>query len=117
MIVGIGMDVCSVERFQQMVERHPGVVNRLLTENERRVPLASQAARFASKEALAKALGAPSGMIWLDSEVVRLDGGQPQFELRGTVAARATELGITRVHLSISHDAGIACAYVICEAL
>ncbi|CAI9406930.1 MULTISPECIES: holo-ACP synthase [Aestuariimicrobium] len=117
MIVGIGMDVCSVARFEGMVERHPGVVDRLLNPGERRVPIASQAARFAAKEALAKALGAPSGMSWHDSEVVRHDGGQPQFELRGTVAARAAELGITRVHLSISHDAGLACAYVVCEAL
>ncbi|WP_203569104.1 holo-ACP synthase [Aestuariimicrobium ganziense] len=115
MIVGIGMDVCSVERYERMVERHPGVVARLLNPSERQVPIASQAARFAAKEALAKALGAPAGMVWLDSEVVRAGHGQPSFELRGTVAARADELGITRVHLSISHDAGLACAYVVCE--
>lgn len=115
MIVGIGMDVCAVERYERMVERHPGVVDRLLNPSERRVPVASQAARFAAKEALAKALGAPPGMVWLDAEVVRTSDGPPTFALRGTVAARVEELGIRAVHLSISHDAGLACAYVVCE--
>lgn len=78
--------------------------------------MASQAARFAAKEALAKALGAPAGMSWLDCEIVTDSQGRPEFRVRGTVAARAAELGIATIHVSLSHDAGIASAVVVCEA-
>ena len=78
--------------------------------------MASQAARFAAKEALAKALGAPAGMAWLDAEVHHRRPGRPAFKIIGTVAARAAELGVATIHVSLSHDAGIASAVVICEA-
>jgi holo-[acyl-carrier protein] synthase len=65
---------------------------------------------------LAKALGAPDGLSWLDAEVLTDDYGKPSFKITGTVAARAAELGIGTIHLSMSHDAGIASAVVICEA-
>jgi holo-[acyl-carrier protein] synthase len=77
--------------------------------------VASLAARFAAKEALAKALGAPSGLVWLDAEVTTDDDGRPRFEVTGTVAERAAELGVATIHVSLSHDAGIASAVVICE--
>ncbi|WP_420177011.1 holo-ACP synthase [Luteococcus sp. OSA5] len=115
-VVGIGTDLCSIERWQALCERRPGLVERILNPAERAVPPASQAARWAAKEALAKALGAPVGMSWLDSEVVRSPSGAPVFEMRGTVRARADELGITHVHLSLSHDGGLATAVVVCEA-
>lgn len=115
-VVGIGTDLCSIERWQQMAERRPGLVERLLGPDEARLPVASQAARFAAREALAKALGAPAGMAWRDCSVVREPSGAPRFELRGTVAARAAALGITDVHLSITHDGGLAAAFVVCEA-
>lgn len=115
-VIGIGVDLCSVERWRVMCERRPGVVSRVLNPAEAAVSVTSQAARWAAKEALAKALGAPVGMSWLDCEVVRGDDGAPSFRLSGTVQARATELGITDVHLSISHDGGLATAFVICEA-
>ncbi len=115
MIVGIGVDVCSVERWEAMVSRRPAVVARLLTPAEAARNSTSQAARFAAKEALAKALGAPLGLSWLDAEVVTGAAGEPVLEIRGTVAARAAELGVTKVHLSLSHDAGLAVAYVVCE--
>ena len=54
--------------------------------------MASQAARFAAKEALAKALGAPQGMSWQDAEIVTDAAGRPFFEVPGTVAARLAEL-------------------------
>jgi holo-[acyl-carrier protein] synthase len=72
--------------------------------------LNSKAARFAAKEALAKALGAPAGMQWQDAEVHRGPDGRPHFEVRGTVDARVQALGITSIHVSLSHDAGIASA-------
>jgi holo-[acyl-carrier protein] synthase len=116
MIVGLGIDVCDVARFAESVERRPGLVRRLFTAAEAERPVASQAARFAAKEALAKALGAPDGMSWQDAEIVTDEAGRPNFRITGTVAARATALGIARIHVSLSHDAGIASAVVICEA-
>ena len=73
------------------------------------------AARFAAKEALAKALGSPGGMVWLDAEVVTSEQGQPEFVIRGTVAARAEALGVGNIRMSLSHDAGLATAFVVCE--
>jgi holo-[acyl-carrier protein] synthase len=114
-IVGVGIDVVDVARFARQLERAPGLRERLFTESERGLPIASLAARFAAKEAVAKALGAPVGLRWLDVTVVRPDGSQPTLQVVGTVAARAAELGVARWHLSLSHDAGIASAMVVAE--
>lgn len=114
-VIGVGIDVADVERFRVSLERTPGLRTRLFTESEACRPLSSLAARFAAKEALAKALGAPVGMQWHDAEIVSEETGRPRFEMRGTVAARAAELGVDRVHVSLSHDAGIASAVVILE--
>ena len=70
MIVGLGIDVVGVERFGRTLERTPALRTRLFTAAERDLPLESLAARFAAKEAVAKALGAPMGMRWHDCEVV-----------------------------------------------
>jgi holo-[acyl-carrier protein] synthase len=114
-IVGIGIDVVDIARFERQLERAPGLLTRLFTPTERELPPASLAARFAAKEALAKALGAPVGLRWLDVTVVRPPASQPVLEVSGTVAARAAELGVQRFHLSLSHDAGIASAMVVAE--
>jgi holo-[acyl-carrier protein] synthase len=116
MIVGVGIDVCDVRRFAESIERQPGLVQRLFTPAEAQRPIASQAARFAAKEALAKALGAPSGMSWHDAEVLTDANGRPSFKVTGTVAERASALSIAQIHVSLSHDAGIASAVVVCEA-
>ncbi len=115
MIVGVGIDVVDVARFVATLERAPGLRTRLFTPDERDLPDASLAARFAAKEAIAKALGAPAGMSWQDATVRRVTGAQPVVEVVGTVRARADELGVSRFHLSISHDAGIASAVVVAE--
>ncbi|GAB3915148.1 holo-[acyl-carrier-protein] synthase [Microlunatus endophyticus] len=115
MIVGVGIDVCDVDRFAAAIQRRPGLVKRLFTSTEATRPVASLAARFAAKEALAKALGAPSGLSWLDAEILTDDEGKPSFAITGTVAARAAALGVGAIHVSLSHDAGIASAFVICE--
>ena len=115
MIIGVGIDVVDVERFTQTLARTPALSVRLFTGSERMLPPASLAARFAAKEALAKALGAPVGLRWHDAEVHRGDDGRPHLSMRDTVAARADELGARRTHLSLSHDAGIASAVVILE--
>jgi len=115
-VIGVGIDVCELDRFAASIERTPALAVRLFTEAERALPTASLAARFAAKEALAKALGAPRGMEWHDAEVIREESGRPIFEIRGTVLARAQELGVNHVHLSLSHDAGIASAMVVLES-
>ena len=115
MIIGVGIDVVDVARFAAVLERTPRLTERLFTDAERSLPINSLAARFAAKEAVAKALGAPAGMQWQDAEISRLVGGRPVLTIRGTVAARAAELGVAHWHLSLSHDAGIASAVVIAE--
>lgn len=115
MIIGVGIDVCDVRRFAEAIERTPRMVQRLFTPAEAERPMASLAARFAAKEALAKALGAPAGMAWHDAEVQTDGNGRPFFVITGTVESRARELGVRSVHLSLSHDAGIASAMVVCE--
>ena len=115
MIVGLGIDVVDVDRFAAALARTPRLRTRLFTPGERDRPLASLAARFAAKEALAKALGAPVGLHWTDATVLRGPDGRPQLQVRGTVQARADDLGVHELHVSLSHDAGIASAVVIAE--
>ena len=115
MIIGVGIDVVDIERFGASLARTSGLAARLFTPTEADRPLASLAARFAAKEALAKALGAPVGLHWHDAEVVSESTGRPVFSLRRSVAAQAAELGVTSVHVSLSHDAGIASAVVVLE--
>jgi holo-[acyl-carrier protein] synthase len=121
MIVGVGIDVVPVERFAEALQRTPSMAARLFTTSEQvtgtggRRTAESLAARFAAKEALAKALGAPGGMLWTDVEVITDQDGRPHLSVTGTVAARAKELGVTRWHVSLSHDGGIASATVIAE--
>ena len=87
MIIGIGTDLVVIERFQAMLDRRPGLAERLLTPAERELSIESQAARFSAKEALAKALGSPGGMRWLDCEVVKnADGASIDLALRGLVS-------------------------------
>ncbi|BCK70468.1 holo-ACP synthase [Streptomyces platensis] len=121
MIIGVGIDVAEIDRFEAALERTPELAHRLFIEDELILPsgerrgIASLAARFAAKEALAKALGAPSGLRWTDAEVYVEDSGQPRLRVQGTVEARAAELGVRSWHVSLSHDAGVASAVVIAE--
>jgi holo-[acyl-carrier protein] synthase len=115
MIIGVGIDVVDVDRFVATLERTPGLRERVFTPAEAAKPPASLAARFAAKEALAKALGAPAGMQWHDCEVETDDTGRPWLMITGTVAARAAALGVQNLHVSLSHDAGIASAVVVLE--
>lgn len=112
MIDGIGIDVVDIERFTSSLERTPGLLEKLFTPAERIKPVASLAARFAAKEALAKALSAGKGLPWHDAEVVNLESGKPVFIFRGEIADLVDGAD---VHLSLSHDAGIASAMVIVE--
>lgn len=115
-VLGVGVDLVDVERFTRAVLRTPRLLDRVLTEAEQTVRRPERlAARFAAKEALAKALGAPRGLGWHDAEVVAEPSSRPRFLLRGTVAEAAARLGVTSWHLSLSHDAGLATAFVVLE--
>ena len=112
MIHGVGIDVVDIERFTQSLERTPSLKEKLFTEAERIKSIQSLAARFAAKEALIKALNAENGIFWHEAEVVNLEGGKPAFNFYGAVADLIDR---ANVHLSISHDAGLATAIVIVE--
>ncbi len=118
MIVGIGVDVCDIARFGRVLTRTPGVARRLFAESEREGLRVEQlAARFAAKEAVAKALGVRYAGGWSDVVVTRDADGPPSLAVSGRVAELATSRGITRWHLSMSHDGGIATAFVIAESV
>lgn len=112
MIDGVGIDVVDIARFQESLERTPGLKDRLFTDGEKGKGIASLAARFAAKEALAKALAVPAGLNWHDCEVVNLENGQPVFLFRNQIAEL---IDSAKVHLSLSHDAGVASAMVVIE--
>ncbi|SMH31140.1 holo-[acyl-carrier protein] synthase [Rathayibacter oskolensis] len=116
MIVGIGVDVVDLARFERAILRTPRLRDRLFAESERGLPISSLAGRFAAKEALIKALGDSAGARWHDMVVERDEHGDPSFALHGAARAAAEARGIARVHLSMTHDAGIACAFVVAES-
>ena len=127
-IVGVGIDVVDIARLGRALERTPALARRLFTDAEQaaggeQVPgggrdrgVESLAARFAAKEAVAKALGAPGGLAWTDAEVVQLESGRPVLVLHGGVAEEASAQGIRTWHLSLSHDGGVATAVVVAES-
>ncbi len=114
-ILGVGVDVCEIARIERLVGSTPRLLERLFTPEERGLPVASLAARFAAKEAVAKALGAPGDLSWQDAWVVRGPAGAPSLHVSGSVAARAAALGVRSWHVSLSHDGGLAVAVVVAE--
>jgi len=122
MILGIGIDIVEVERIRAALEQSRTGERfraRVFTPGEvaycsrRRNAHESYAARFAAKEAMMKAFGRAVG--WREIEVVRGEGA-PTIRLNGRAAERAAALGIRRIHLSLSHTATLAAAYVITES-
>ncbi|MGD0721102.1 MAG: holo-ACP synthase [Roseiarcus sp.] len=129
MILGIGSDLCDIERVAQTLERFgERFVLRCFTETERRRSerragrAASYAKRFAAKEACAKALGTGlrRGVFWRDMGVVNLPSGQPTMRLTGGAAARLAALtpqGCEAfIHLTITDEPPLAQAFVVIEA-
>lgn len=122
MIVGIGVDVVDVARFGRSLERTPALRARLFTAAELVLAdgaprhVRSLAARFAAKEALVKALGGSTGVRWHDVVVRSDDDGAPSLALSGGASALASSRGADQLHLSLSHDAGVAVAYVVAES-
>ncbi|WP_405371786.1 MULTISPECIES: holo-ACP synthase [unclassified Microbacterium] len=115
MIIGIGVDLVDIPRFESSIVRTPKLLDRLFTAAEQRLKPHSLAARYAAKEALIKALGGSDGVRWTDIEIAAEPSGRPVFALSGETAATVESRGIAALHLSLSHDAGLATAYVIAE--
>ncbi len=124
-IVGIGIDIAEVVRFERTLERYGDrFLRRVYHEVEReeaarrRKKAEFLAGRFAAKEAGMKAMGIfpGRGLRWWELYVTYRKGGAPVLNLQGRAKALADELGVTRCHLSITHDAGIAAAEVILES-
>ncbi len=124
MIVGTGLDLVSVARFERfLLRRGERGLSRIFTPAEVEycralpAPMPSFAARFAAKEAFLKALGTGlSGLCWTDVEVVRAASGEPSLRLQGTAAAAAARRGARAAHLSLSHTSELAGAVVILES-
>lgn len=112
MIDGVGIDVVNIERFVASLDRTPGLREKLFTEAERTAAPSSLAARFAAKEALYKALSPAHSLAWHEAEVINHPNGRPDFLFRGQIAEL---IDGASVHLSLSHDAGIASAMVVIE--
>lgn len=114
-IVGIGVDVVEIARLDAALRRTPALALRLFAQSERDRSVASLAACFAAKEAIAKALGGPPGLRWTDAEVIHDGAGRPLVLTRGTVAEAARRAGVRHWHLSLTHDAGMSMAMVVAE--
>jgi holo-[acyl-carrier protein] synthase len=130
MILGIGSDLCNIDRIAETLERFgTRFLDRTFTDierakSERRVErAASYAKRFAAKEACAKALGTGirMGIAWKEMGVVNLPSGLPTMELTGSAKARLEAMTppghIARIHLTITDDKPFAQAFVIIEAV
>jgi holo-[acyl-carrier protein] synthase len=121
MIVGLGIDVCSIDRMRRALERHGDrFFSRICSEAERkdlsgRDVATALAGRFAVKEAFAKALDGARGVGWHEVEVRREPSGRPALTLHGNAIAMVEKFGANKWHVTITHDAGIAVAVVILE--
>ena len=124
MIVGSGIDLVEIRRIQQSVERfRQRFLDRVYTAAEqayclrKRQSAESLAARFAAKEAGAKALGTgiSRGVNWLEIEVSREPGGRPTLRFHGRAAEIAARLGVTHTALSLTHTSTLSMASVVLE--
>lgn len=107
MIIGIGTDIVSIPRMEAMLARTPSVRARVFTGAEADLPTASLAARFAAKEAVAKALFRPAGMRWQQAWIESSHDGRPVLHVEGYEHLTW--------HVSLAHDGGFATAFVIAE--
>lgn len=114
MIIGVGIDVVDISRFEESLLRTPAMKERIFTAREASLKISSLAARFAAKEALVKALNARDIFSWHDAEVINEPSGKPAFIFTGPLAER---IDGAHVHLTLSHEAGIASAMVVIERI
>ena len=125
MIVGLGVDISEIDRIEAAIRRHGrAFLERVFAPQEiaycerHRGSAERYAARFAAKEATMKALGTGwrLGVRWVDIEVVREPSGRPTIELRGAARQHADRLGVSRIHVSLTHSGNLAFAEVIFES-
>ena len=125
MIVGLGTDLIEIARIERSLERFgEHFLARVYTAGEvaycqarKKSSAESFAARFAAKEAGAKALGTgiSRGVSWTEFEVTRQPGHRPELQLHGRAAEIAAKLGVQRLTLSLTHTRGLAMAVVVAE--
>jgi holo-[acyl-carrier protein] synthase len=121
MVIGVGIDVVDIERFRVSLARTPSMRKRLFTQVEldyaspKADPVPSLAARFAAREAVMKAMGLGLGAFGFHEVWVEVDTatGEPSLRVDGAAEQLATARGITRWHLSLAHDGGVATAMVV----
>lgn len=123
--LSVGTDLVEVARVARVIDRHGArFLRRVFTPAElaacgagepgAALRVESLAARWAAKEAAAKALGTGIGHVtWLEIEVLRDGAGCPSLQLHGRAAALAAEKGLARWALSLAHDGGLALAFVV----
>jgi len=123
MIVGLGMDVTELDRIGKAYESHgERFLAKILTDAERqgmpRLAVPYLAARFAAKEAAVKALGTGfrDGISYKDIDIASDSLGKPVLRFSGRAEGRAKELGVTHVHVSLTHGRDVAAAVVVLEA-
>ena len=125
MIVGIGTDVCSIERIGKSLERFgQRFVDRILTPDERsrfertKDKAGHLAKRFAAKEAISKAIGTGihAPFTWHSISVTRNPKGKPGISPSPAMEKHLKKLGVTNFHISLTDDAGVAVAFVVLEA-
>jgi holo-[acyl-carrier protein] synthase len=123
-IVGLGIDLLEVASIRHALESHGDrFTDRVFTASEvadcsKRVDRAQAlGARFAAKEACLKALGTgwAQGLGFQQVEVVRTEGGKPEIVLHGPAALRAKTLGVTAIHVSLTHQRSMVAAVVVLE--
>ncbi len=124
LIIGLGTDLIEIERIERSVERFgEAFLRRIFTPGEiaycqsKKNAAESLAARFAAKEAGAKALGTgiSRGVSWREFEVRRLPGQRPELHLSGRAAEIAAGLGVRRLALSLTHSRSVSMAVVVAE--
>ena len=124
-VVGVGVDAIEIERVRTALTRTPSLLGRLFTEREHAccvtrcgdLRYGGLAARFAAKEAVAKALGTGIvGLTFRSIEVLSEPSGRPTVVLHDGASRVAAAAGVTTVHVSLSHSTGIAVANAVAES-
>jgi holo-[acyl-carrier protein] synthase len=118
-ILGIGVDVVEVQRIRDLMESRPGFRDRVFTSSEivdcqsEADPGPCFAARWAAREAAAKALGGVPQLNWHEIAVLRGPDGDPHLALEGKALARAEEVGARELLVSMSHEKSVAAAFCV----
>ena len=124
-VVALGMDLMQIDRIEDVIaKRGDRFLDWVFTPEEqaycerRHRPATHYAGRYAVKESVMKVLGTgwSNGVRWADIEVRRAPGAAPQVHLAGASAEIARRRGIDRIHITITHDAGVAAAVAVGES-